>query len=469
MPKQDPQEQAALSVQDRATQTFEDENPLVFYISRVADEIPSYWSRQRDLALGKFWPTEPYLAGAVYSMCAKVAALDFKLIGPPKTRQRYKWVLLSADFGQGWVNFIPKVTQDLLTQDNGGFIELMRRKEDNDNPRSPVQAIAQLDSQRCRRTGSPEEPVGYTRMLKGAKEVPLKWWQVIAMADLPSPREELNGVGFCAVSRVLRAAQILRDIGLFKRQKLAGKRIPAILFVQGMRRNAVQQAITKAKEEQMSRGESHYSSPVVVASPDPSRMGLDAKLVELAGLPDGYDEDTTLKWYIAALAMGFGTDYTEFAPLPGGGLGTATQSTEMAARSRGKGPGIVLQQFEFAMNWNVLPESLMFQFASTDPLAEQERVNLRWQRARERQLRVQSQELTPMQALELAVEEGDAPERFLASEDGTPLLQDQRLEEMIKNVGEMTDVFKRAEMAYLRKYNERPALINGSTGQVINA
>ena len=85
----------------------------------------------------------------------------------------------------------------------------------------------------------------------------------------------------------------------------------------------------------------------------------------------------------------------------------------MGAKARGKGPGVLVQQFEYGLNHFVLPQTLEFQFTSTDPAAEMERVNLAHARARERSLRVSSEEITPKQALELAVAEGDAPESFL--------------------------------------------------------
>jgi len=785
---EDPQKQVALSVQDRTEEAFSLEAPLTIFFAQWADDMPAYPSKERDIALGEFWPKEPILAGAVYSMIAKVAALDFRLIGRQKAVTRYKNILLSSDFGAGWVTFAQKIVQDLLTQDNGCMIELLRAP--GAGATSPVLGVAALDAQRClgrdsrvrlaydctepiekivkyrhpgpvacisadgkieykpivgwhktdlgerywlrvecalavrksrgieglwvtndhefltptgyvradrlvygdsiatgfhspsreqgeilvgillgdghlrrnspagwpvlelghstkqeewldyqktaltflewqdkryqntenshlatyasrthpaldawhrawydqdrkqylsrelfsqyfsprmlavwygddgslqtgkwgrprarfytnnfaqadvewmasylsahgyktfcrsvregqwylyvtadgaeqlfmdiapympacmryklpagsplcdaqlwksspvlfydtvrsvsagsnatqtaaycidvadnsnfvaggmvvhncRRTGNPEYPVVYTPRNYRTKARKLEWWRVLAMADMPSPREQHKGVGYCAISRVLRAAQLLRDVGIYKREKLSGKRVPALLFVQGARRGAVKQAITEALEEQRSEGASLYTGPVILASPDPG-LPLDAKLIELAGLPDGYNEDVTLKWYIATLALGFGTDYTEFAPLPGGGLGSGSQTAEMAARARGKGPGVLLQQLEFGINWFVLPSSVTFQFASTDPTAEQQRIELAHARARERALRIQSGEITPEQGLILAVQAGDAPDAFLQQPDTDPY--DQQVDVMVKAVGNL--------------------------------
>ncbi len=456
----DPTKIARLSVQDRAHTQFKDEAPITIRFASWADDIAGLPWEDRDEKLGNFWPTEPILAGAVYSMVAKVAALDFKLKGRPKTRERYRNILLSADLGSGWVNFICKIVLELLTQDNGAFIELLRPK--GAPARSPVRGIAHVDSQRCERTGVLSEPVHYRpeigipRKVRGAITrdgmIPFKWYEIIALADLPSPREKHKGRGLCAVSRILRAAQVLRDIGIYKRQKLSGKRLPALIFAQGIRRNVIKGAIEEALAEQRAEGKTVYTSPIIMASPD-SGQSLDIKMIELGGLPDGYDEDTTFKWYIAQMALGFGVDYTEFAPLPGGNLGSATQTTEMAARARGKGPGVLLQQLEFAFNWWVLPKGLEFQFASTDPSAEAQRVAMSLQRAKERQIRVQAQEITSEQALQLAIQEGDAPAGFAADADGMPPEElDDRIDTIVKSLGDLQSAYTAVERMVYKAY-----------------
>lgn len=405
----EPSELVNISVQDRTDLAFRNEAPLVFWMASLADSIPAWPSKARDIELGSLWRSEDMLAGAVYSMCARQSALDFKLTGPRRLVTRAKDVLQTAEFGSGWVSFIFKVTQDILTQDNGGYIEIMRRE--GRSPTTPADGLAQLDSQRCELTGDPEQPVNYED-IKGIVHR-LMWYDVASIVDMPSSREEHRGVGFCGVSRILRAAQIIRDIGVYKRQKLSGKRVPGIIFVQGVRKGEVEASIMRAQEQEIQmQNRTLYSGPVVIAGPDPG-LPLSAQLIELAGLPDGFNEDVVYKWYVTALALAFGTDYSDFAPLPGGNLGTASQVEGMSARARGKGPGVITQQYEYTMNHRVLPSSVEFQFMSSDPAAENSRVELAHARARERALRVNSEELTSIQALKLAVAEGDAPEAFL--------------------------------------------------------
>lgn len=437
-----PKKQAVLSVQDRTDLKIEEESPLIIYLAQLADEIPIRPGLRRDKALDKFWRTESVLAGAIYSMASKVAALDFRLSGKTKAVARYANIFQAAEFGAGWVQFIQKVVQDILTQDNGAFVELLRPK--GASPTSPVRGIAHLDAQRIQRTGNPVTPYLY-HSKKDSKWHRLKWFQVLALTDQPSPREEDKGRGYCAVSRVLEFAKLLRAIQTYQAQKLSGQRIPALLFVQGMRRNAVADAIEKAREEARSAGRSLYISPIVISSHD-SQRPLRADLIELAGLPDGFSYDEMMKWYIGVLALGMGTDYIEFFPMPGGNLGSAQQTTEMSSRSRGKGPGLILQQFEFGFNWYVLPNTVKFQFASTDPTAERERVELGVWRARRRGEMVKSGEITGEQALQIAVREGDAPEDFLS--DGEEA--EDRVDMLVKSLQDIKNSYNKVESVLCR-------------------
>jgi len=63
-------------------------------------------------------------------------------------------------------------------------------------------------------------PVIYTDRSGG--EHKMKPYQVIMSSDFPSPIVTANGVGFCAVSRVLRQAQFMRDLGIRDRERSSG-------------------------------------------------------------------------------------------------------------------------------------------------------------------------------------------------------------------------------------------------------
>jgi hypothetical protein len=409
-------QQKALSIQDRARADAFDHSGhqnVILHLAGRGDDVAAWWTPHRDKDLDMFWKSESLLAGAVYSIAAKVASLPWTLKGPERQVRRYQEMFVESELGGGWVSLIFKFAEDLLTQDNGGFIEILREPGQSEDV--PAAGLAHLDARRCTRTSDPIYPVVYDSFKTG-KQHKLKWWQVLSIADMPSPREEMKGVGFCAVSRVLRAAQTLRDIATYKHQKLSGKRAPAFMFVQGMRRGALKENIDTVMREQRDRGFSHWTAPIPIASPDPA-VPLRVQLVELAGLPDGYDEETTFKWYVAQLALGFGVDYGEFAPLPGAALGTATQSVVQAEKARGKGPGSLLHALEHAINWSgILPRSVSFTFSSKDSREERETAEISELRARTIKQLIESGALTPEAAIQVLADWGEVPQAFISTD-----------------------------------------------------
>jgi hypothetical protein len=73
-------------------------------------------------------------------------------------------------------------------------------------------------------------------------------------------------------------------------------------------------------------------------------------------------------------------------------------------------------------------------------------VKLRHDRARERALRVNSGEITPQQALMLAVAEGDAPEEFLRASMAPG--DADRIETVVRSTQEMQDAYDLVELSY---------------------
>ncbi len=302
---------------------------LVLNLVSVADSFP-VWGRNpksRDRQLREFWPTEPILASALYSTVIRNASFSWTLEGPPNTVAAVQQMLHQADFGRGWSNFITKFTIDLFTQDNGAFFEVIRAE---DSPTAPVVGLAHLDSFRCMRTGDPENPVIYTDR-KGVRHK-LAWYQVQMESEFPSPIETMHGMQLCAVSRVLQAAQFLRDIGIYQREKIAGDNPNAIYLTGGVPAQTITDAVEQHKARQSERGMARYVIPLIVASLDPTAT-VSVDKIALKELPDGFDVEQSMRWYINQLALGFGADYQDFAPLPGQGLGTSTQSMVLHQKS----------------------------------------------------------------------------------------------------------------------------------------
>lgn len=369
-------------------------------IASASDSILP-WGRNvaaRDRQLRDFWPTESYLAGAVASVSFRNATLDWEIRGPKRVADAVTDTLNAAIAGDtfGWVQFMEKFSQDLYTTDNGAFVELIRDPTLSPafrDERAPVIGIAHIDSNQCIRTGDPEVPVVYTD--REGKTHKLKWWQVIAFSDYPSAIEKMNGVGYCSVSRALRMAQIARSIAIFKDEKISGRHYKQMHFVSGVSKQDIKDEMARGQEEANSSGLIRFMMPAILASLDPEKP-VSTATIDLAALPDGFDFDVDLKWYIACLSLDFGVDYQEFAPLPGGQIGSASQSMILHRKTSGKNPAVLMRKIsEGFKNYGVLPRNCKMRFNDKDEQEQLERQEVRTKAMEEMAISTRSGILTP--------------------------------------------------------------------------
>jgi hypothetical protein len=377
-------------------------------IAAAGDIIPAWGENQpyRDQALREFYPTEPWLASTTASL-ARNAAFSWTLEGPQRTCNSIQEMLHLSDFGKGWVSLLLKISADLYTQDNGAFIELVR---DGKGPNSPLLCLAHLDSARCTRTGNPDFPVTYVDLQGGQHK--LAWFQVLTLTDMPSPIESMRGVGMCAVSRVLRAAQILRDTALRTHEKLTGRFAGNLNIVSGITMQMIEDAMVRAGEESDNRNRMRYQPPFIVGTLDPNAE-VKVATIHLADVPEEMDEENERKWYIATLALAFGCEYQDLAPLPGGNLGTSQQSETLHLQAKGKGPELFQKLITHALNFYVLPKNVTFKFDEKDYQAEEIEGGVKKLRAEALKVYVDGGIITPQVARQIMEDDGDLKHEYL--------------------------------------------------------
>lgn len=387
--------------------------PIILHVAAASQTITPWGvsPKRRDEELRSFWVGESWLASVVYSVSIRNASFAWEVIGsdpaklnPKNTIAAVNRMLKHSNRGKGWKSLIIKTCVDLYTQDNGAFWELIRKQN---QPDSPVVNIAHLDAARCLRTGDPEYPVIYTDRF--GKERLLRWWEVRTIEEFPSPFESAFDMQVCGVSRCLLAAEIIQSISVYKQEKIGGTFTKAIDIVSGITQNNIDDAISLAQEQVLNKGAYRFSLPVVIPGVDPTAT-LSHVHIDLASLPDNFDEDTSFKWYVAQLAAAFGVDYQEIAPLMTGNLGSSQQSEIMHLKTRGKGPALIMGLLEDIINDGLVPSNVEFRFLEQDLRSETEKANARFTRAKERAMRVKSGELDAQAARTIAVKDGDLPE-----------------------------------------------------------
>lgn len=417
---------------------------FLLQLSGMASDFFPAWGtdfKRRDRLLREFVPTEHFLASAVSITATRNAALSWTIRGDEHTAEAVKEMLLNANFGGGWEEFVTQTSIDLYTQDSGAFVELVR---DGDSEAATVIGINHLDAARCFPTGDAETPVIYEDA-RGRYHA-MKWYQVVQLLEVPAAITPSNEgfffkLQYSAVTRLLRAAQIMQSVSTYMYEKTTGRYSRGIHLVQGVNADEIRSAISQTNVIADNAGLTRYMVPIMVSSLDPNAT-VSSNLLELASLPDGFSAETEIKNYILVLAMAFMTDYQEFAPLPGGNLGTSSQSEVLHMKSRGKGSALFQKLINRLMNLRgVLPDNVEFDFEEPDLEAEREEAEIAEIRGRTRSTRILSGELTPEAARQEALDHGDMSiELFeaIGGQDVTPdvtVTDEQQTDNGFRSVG----------------------------------
>ena len=385
---------------DSGTNAFMTNQLGLFYaMSKI---LPPYWSPARDAALGRFWREVNILSGAVYALVSKLTTIPFHFEARDTTIQshvdqaerltvRYTD---SADYGAGWINFFSRHIESLLVFDNGAFMELIGEGPKDGAIEGPIISISHLDSQRATRTGDPEFPVLYQDV--SGKQHKLHWTRVAFHSQLPNPRATMLGVGFSAISRSTSYAQNMLDIATYKEEKLGSRPSRSLMLVGGgLSPKTLGESIDVVRKMQAAQGHMRYAPNIIVG--DDQLQAPTIELIDLASLPDGYDEQKSTTIAVAAIALGFGIDMRELWPASETGS-TRADALLSHIKSQGKGPGHILAATQQLFESRILPPHIKMIFDFQDDTQDKQQADIRDVRALSNE-RLTRAEVVPTRAL----------------------------------------------------------------------
>lgn len=347
----------------------------MFYMAGSGDGLqpwglaPTY----RDRQLRAFLPTETFTMGAIGTCVATNQGLDWIVEGPPRMAQQSSDVLHNAQWGEGLQAWTGKMSVDYYTQDKGAFTEFVR---DFDNPLAPIVGMNHLDAARCWHTGNREVPVLYQDRL--GKWHGLKWYQVATLREMPAPHELYYGLQYCALTRILQVCQLLRNIFTLHLEQTSGRYTRKVIIISGVNKNEIETAMLEAQRVADQAGNTKWMIPVLVTTLDPEHP-VTKEEIALAELPADWAAhlDDYMKWFMVAMSMGLLRDYQDFAPLPGGGLGTSNQSQVLHDKSRGKGSQLWQKGSANMINMRgVMPKNCVFKYDESDLQEEEARAQI---------------------------------------------------------------------------------------------
>lgn len=349
---------------------------LILQTAGAADRfIPySYFPAARDAQLRRFWKQETMMAGGVFSITSRVASLDSDILSDLPRKKRYAQDLFAeAEFGQGYRVLSEKLIQDFLTQDNGGFIELVGRGRPDKPMIGPVTSFNHMDSAQCYRTYNKEYPVIYSNPQTGNIHK-MHTTRVTSLSQLTAPDELARGMGFCAVSRALQAAQYIRAVQVFKDEKVSGRFTRAIGYGRGFNREHLKNALEVNEITGKAAGYMMYRGIPFIIPPGTGIADVELKLLDLASLGDGFNYMDEITVYVYMLALAFGTDARDFWPATASGA-TKGDATVQNMKARGKALADIIQKLEFILTRRILrtiSPTLEFKYDFVDDDADEQ-------------------------------------------------------------------------------------------------
>lgn len=381
------------------------------YLTKAGMSLYPWWSPSRDIQLMKLWKEVDYLSGAIYTMESKMSSIPVRVQARDQSivehvreaEDETERLLVGAEFGSGWTSFYEKFVEALITQDNGAFVEIIGAgRPDGPIIGRPV-TVRTLDPAQCQRTGDPEFPVIYHE--SGGKMYKLHFTRVIYKSQMESTIEQMFGVGFCAISRAVNTSQSLLDILLFKQEKMGSRPRRGILVTGGgLDPEDVSSSFKIVESIEDNQGLSRYSKIAVVG--ESSLPDAKLTLMDLSGLPDGFNERDNVELGMAVISMALGMDARELFPALQSGA-TRADALIQHLKQRGKGPGQIIQLTELSFNSKYLPPHLKMVFDFQDDEEDRQSAETKEIRSRRWSTAIKDESMDNHTARAQMVEVGD--------------------------------------------------------------
>jgi hypothetical protein len=336
------------------------------WYSKGRNAIPRYGDSGRDAVLARVWMQEPILAGAINTIVKRMKATGYNIEGGRNNAVRWARKLQAVNDGRGWQDFIARWVQDYLTTDLGAIIELGLDSEDR------PQSLYNMDSLKCSPWLDHEYPMLYVQPTGRIVKLPRRG--VIHLSDMTSPREELLGRGFCAVSRVWRAAETIVAIYDYEMQKL-GKLPPlAAASIQGITQQQFIDSWEQYKQQREKDNLDVFPSIFWIGGDDPN-VPITITITDFASLPEQFERAAMIEMWVKTIALNLGVDVGELWLIQHVGATKASQSVQHQ-KALGKGTGEIHAMLEMALNVRVLPADVTFTFDFQDDEQDRQRAEI---------------------------------------------------------------------------------------------
>lgn len=317
-------------------------------------------SSKRDTWLAGVVPQEPYLMGILQSVVSIDKNRGWNMIGGRNQVKRFVDVLhnfqVAPDLA-GWRNGMSVSARNYYQADLGAVVETLRTVENG-----PLAGLYTVDPTKCYLTGDPAAPLRYTQGKRDQQYwEPMDYFRV---TSFPSTNEDMNGLGYCAVSRCIELAKLLVSVYEHDREKLGSRAPKGILVINGGM--TLDEWLKSLEESQYERSElerEFYTGVQTLLGGD--GQDITVTLTSLSDLPENFDQRTFVDMIIYGYALAFGYDPREFWPVSSGSLGSSLESESQHRRASTKGGLDFALGFQESLQGE-LPASVDFEFEQRD-------------------------------------------------------------------------------------------------------
>lgn len=315
-------------------------------------------SRKRDEWMLEFVRREPNLQGVLNAVVTIDKNRGWRFTGGRNQVARFTRMLHNIESapGQfGWRPAMSQLSQSFWGTDMGAVVELGREGADG-----PLRAMYTVDPTECVLTGNNQYPLEHFT----SKRKKNRWRNkdFFRVASLPTVQEKYNGLGYCAVSRVLEMAKIMVAVHEHDKEELGARAPRGLLLLQGVSQDQWDNAMRIRDAKLDGDGYQYFNYVSVLAS---KNAPIDAKLFALSQLPKNFNMKDWVDILMYTYALSFGYDPAEFWPIQFGALGRGEEGSLQHEKATGKGRLDFVLGFQEQLQ-EFLPDTLEFAFDQRD-------------------------------------------------------------------------------------------------------
>lgn len=375
-------------------------------------------ARRRDEWLGKIWRYHPMMAGVISSMVERDKNRGFSLTGAYTTVRQVKELLHKADRGAGWREHVGQLALQYYTSDFGAALQAYRggervkvvsNKDGTYDIQAPaITALFTYDVTKLVLTKNWKYPALYHDPARPSKPRKVPLGEVLRFCSMRSPVEEMNGLGFCFMSRV---TQLLRQmlVVLNHYDEMITGRVPrGFVTVEGVSQAQFDAALGGFEAALARIGGEAFNGVIVLAND----TGRPVKIAfqPVSQLPENFNVKEFYELMMMGLALAAGFPADEFWQISTGrGYGRGLEMENLATRAGDKGRNaFAIAHQEQLQADTVLPARVFFEYYKYDvgEREQQARMMQAWANVLKTYLELQ----IPVDAVHrIGVEEGALP------------------------------------------------------------